>query len=120
MNKNNLISESCFDNLNIMLIGDVILDHYLIGKVDRISPEAPVPVVLHESEDFRLGGAANVALNIKALGATPFLFSAMGSSYSLCLFCMSSLLLFAILLCGSFQAPIGVPDEFHEGPFRLP
>lgn len=61
-----------------MIIGDVILDHYLIGKVERISPEAPVPVVLHESEDYRLGGAANVALNIKAMGARPYLISVIG------------------------------------------
>jgi len=70
--------ESCFNNLKVVIIGDVILDHYLIGKVERISPEAPVPVVLHESEDYRLGGAANVALNIKAMGATPYLISVIG------------------------------------------
>lgn len=73
-----LFLESCFDDLNILIIGDVILDHYLVGKVDRISPEAPVPVVLHEEEDYRLGGAANVALNIKAMGATPYLVSLIG------------------------------------------
>lgn len=71
--------ETCFDDLNVLIIGDVILDHYLIGKVDRISPEAPVPVVLHEEEDYRLGGAANVALNIKAMGATPYLVSLVGN-----------------------------------------
>jgi rfaE bifunctional protein kinase chain/domain len=71
--------ETCFDNLKILVIGDVILDHYLIGKVDRISPEAPVPVVLHQVEEYRLGGAANVALNIKAMGATPYLLSLIGT-----------------------------------------
>jgi rfaE bifunctional protein kinase chain/domain len=71
--------ETCFDDLKILVIGDVILDHYLIGKVDRISPEAPVPVVLHQVEEYRLGGAANVALNIKAMGATPYLLSLVGT-----------------------------------------
>lgn len=67
-----------FENLNVLIVGDVMIDRYLIGKVSRISPEAPVPVVdLVRSED-RLGGAANVALNIKALGATPWLFSVIG------------------------------------------
>lgn len=71
--------ETCFNDLKILVIGDVILDHYLIGKVDRISPEAPVPVVLHQVEEYRLGGAANVALNIKAMGATPYLLSLVGT-----------------------------------------
>jgi rfaE bifunctional protein kinase chain/domain len=74
-----LLLETCFDDLKILVIGDVILDHYLIGKVDRISPEAPVPVVLHQVEEYRLGGAANVALNIKAMGATPYLLSLVGT-----------------------------------------
>ncbi|CAA6806806.1 MAG: ADP-heptose synthase (EC / D-glycero-beta-D-manno-heptose 7-phosphate kinase [uncultured Aureispira sp.] len=74
-----LFLETCFDDLKILIIGDVILDHYLIGKVDRISPEAPVPVVLHQVEEYRLGGAANVALNIQAMGATPYLLSLVGA-----------------------------------------
>jgi D-beta-D-heptose 7-phosphate kinase/D-beta-D-heptose 1-phosphate adenosyltransferase len=52
----------------VLVIGDLMLDHFLIGQVDRISPEAPVPVVRFETEEFRLGGAANVANNITALG----------------------------------------------------
>jgi len=67
-----------FSQLNIVVIGDVMIDRYLSGKVDRISPEAPVPVVHLRSEDNRLGGAANVALNIQAMGATPYLFSVIG------------------------------------------
>lgn len=55
-----------------------MIDRYLTGKVERISPEAPVPVVRMEDREDRLGGAANVALNIKALGATPFLCSVIG------------------------------------------
>lgn len=72
------IADNYFDSLNILVVGDVILDHYLIGKVERISPEAPVPVVLHEEERYSLGGAANVALNIQAMGATPHLLSIVG------------------------------------------
>jgi rfaE bifunctional protein kinase chain/domain len=68
-----------FQNINALIIGDVMIDHYTYGKVQRISPEAPVPVVEYQKQDFRLGGAANVALNIQALGATPYLFSVIGS-----------------------------------------
>jgi len=56
----------------------VMVDRYLMGSVSRISPEAPVPVVLHQRTDDRLGGAANVALNIRALGAVPILCSIVG------------------------------------------
>jgi rfaE bifunctional protein kinase chain/domain len=51
------------------VIGDVMLDHFIVGRVDRISPEAPVPVVRYTGEEYRLGGAANVAHNLHALGA---------------------------------------------------
>ncbi len=67
-----------FEQLNILIIGDVMIDRYLTGKIDRISPEAPVPVVHLNKEENRLGGAANVALNIQAMGAQPYLFSAIG------------------------------------------
>ncbi len=67
-----------FESLSILIIGDVMVDRYLNGRVDRISPEAPVPVVAFQSEDNRLGGAANVALNIRALGARPLLCSIIG------------------------------------------
>ena len=52
----------------VLVIGDLMVDHFLIGNVDRISPEAPVPVVRFQNEEFRLGGACNVANNISALG----------------------------------------------------
>lgn len=68
-----------FNNLNILIIGDVMIDRYLTGVINRISPEAPVPVVHIQSEENRLGGAANVALNIKALGANPILLSLIGN-----------------------------------------
>lgn len=67
-----------FENQHILIVGDVMLDRYLTGTVSRISPEAPVPVVLQRATDDRLGGAANVALNIRALGATPILCSVVG------------------------------------------
>lgn len=57
-----------FDHTHIMIVGDVMLDRYLYGAVSRISPEAPVPVLDYEGTDNRLGGAANVALNIIAMG----------------------------------------------------
>ena len=67
-----------FKKLNVLIVGDVMIDRYLHGKVNRISPEAPVPVVELQKQEDRLGGAANVALNIKALGATPYLYSVVG------------------------------------------
>ena len=68
-----------FNDLNILIIGDVMIDTYFWGSVDRISPEAPVPVVLVTKKENRLGGAANVALNIQALGATPIICSVIGA-----------------------------------------
>lgn len=68
-----------FDRLNILIIGDVMIDAYIWGKVERISPEAPVPIVSVNKRTNRLGGAANVALNIKALGANPILCSIIGN-----------------------------------------
>lgn len=67
-----------FDKLKVLIIGDVMLDRYLTGKIERISPEAPVPVVHLQEEENRLGGAANVALNVAALGAVPYLCSIIG------------------------------------------
>lgn len=70
-----------FNNLNVLIIGDVMIDSYLWGKVNRISPEAPVPIVAVTKKEKRLGGAANVALNIQALGANPILCSVIGVDY---------------------------------------
>jgi len=67
-----------FDKLKVVIIGDVMVDTYLWGRVERISPEAPVPIVAVDKRSSRLGGAANVALNVKALGATPILCSVIG------------------------------------------
>jgi D-beta-D-heptose 7-phosphate kinase/D-beta-D-heptose 1-phosphate adenosyltransferase len=56
-------------DLTVLVVGDVMLDHFVVGSVDRISPEAPVPVVRFAREEYRLGGAANVAANLRALGS---------------------------------------------------
>lgn len=74
---NNILKE--FKNKNILVLGDIMLDHYIWGKVDRISPEAPVPVLDVQKEEYRLGGAANVALNLKALGADAILCGVIGN-----------------------------------------
>lgn len=68
-----------FRNKKILVIGDVMVDAYLHGNVDRISPEAPVPVVAIEKKEERLGGAANVAMNLKELDAAPILCSVIGN-----------------------------------------
>ena len=60
-----------FSGMRVMIIGDVMIDAYTEGVVERMSPEAPVPVLDVRKRYNRLGGAANVALNIKALGAEP-------------------------------------------------
>jgi len=67
-----------FNDKKILIIGDLILDTYLIGDVNRISPEAPVPIVDITKKNNKLGGAANVALNIKKLGSTPIVCSVIG------------------------------------------
>ncbi|MDQ3395466.1 MAG: bifunctional ADP-heptose synthase [Bacteroidota bacterium] len=67
-----------FKGLKVLIVGDVMVDSYIWGKVERISPEAPVPVVLIDKREKRLGGAGNVALNVQAMGATPMLCSVVG------------------------------------------
>jgi D-beta-D-heptose 7-phosphate kinase/D-beta-D-heptose 1-phosphate adenosyltransferase len=62
----------------VAVVGDVMLDHFLIGRVERISPEAPVPVVMFDREEYRLGGAANVAHNIAAMGGRASLVGLVG------------------------------------------
>ncbi len=68
-----------FGNIRAMVIGDAMVDTYLWGVVDRISPEAPIPIVTVSRQEDRLGGAANVSLNLQALGATPVLVSTIGN-----------------------------------------
>ena len=64
---------------SVLVVGDLMLDHFVIGRVDRISPEAPVPVVQFDHESFRLGGAANVANNLAALGGKVEMAGVVGS-----------------------------------------
>ena len=64
---------------NILVVGDVMIDAYMWGKVDRISPEAPVPIISIKSHEERLGGAANVGLNVKAMGANALMCAVIGN-----------------------------------------
>ncbi|HTX88772.1 MAG TPA: bifunctional ADP-heptose synthase [Bacteroidales bacterium] len=68
-----------FNRLSILIIGDVMVDSYLWGKVERISPEAPIPIVALKKRENRMGGAANVAMNIRSMGARPVLCSVIGT-----------------------------------------
>jgi len=68
-----------FIGKRILVIGDVMIDSYLRGKVNRVSPEAPVPIVSLDKEEDRLGGAANVAINLVSMGANPILCSVVGN-----------------------------------------
>ena len=68
-----------FKGKRILVIGDVMLDAYILGKVTRVSPEAPVPVVALDKKENRIGGAGNVALNLKNLGASPIIASVIGT-----------------------------------------
>ena len=70
-----------FKDKQVLIIGDAMIDAYMWGNIHRMSPEAPVPVVDIEKRESRLGGAANVALNIQSLGAKPVLFSAIGTDH---------------------------------------
>lgn len=75
--KNNLD----FTNCKVLIVGDIMLDKYYFGKVERISPEAPVPVVNIKKEETRLGGASNVAHNISSLGGQVLLYGAIGHDF---------------------------------------
>ncbi|MCC6289390.1 MAG: carbohydrate kinase [Chitinophagaceae bacterium] len=68
-----------FSNIKVGIVGDVMLDSYMWGRVDRISPEAPVPVVAINKKELRIGGAGNVALNICALNAKASIISVTGN-----------------------------------------
>ena len=68
-----------FKSKTILVIGDVMIDSYMWGNVSRISPEAPVPIVAVNNRESRVGGAANVALNIKGMGAVPIICSVIGN-----------------------------------------
>ncbi len=78
------ISRICdvWQGKRVLVLGDVMLDHYLWGSVERISPEAPVPIVEIREETYLLGGAANVALNLKKLGCFPLVCGVVGDDRS--------------------------------------
>lgn len=67
-----------FSSIKVLVVGDVMLDTYMWGNVDRISPEAPVPIVALRQKEYRIGGAGNVALNVAALGAQVSILSVIG------------------------------------------
>ncbi len=67
-----------FNRIKVAVLGDVMLDTYMWGHVERISPEAPVPIVSVDNKEYRIGGAGNVALNVSSLGAEVFILSVMG------------------------------------------
>jgi D-beta-D-heptose 7-phosphate kinase/D-beta-D-heptose 1-phosphate adenosyltransferase len=69
LKKNLILQKKNLNKINILCIGDLIIDKYVYGRIDRISPEAPIPIFLKEKEEYRIGGAGNVAENILALGA---------------------------------------------------
>src|SRR5688572_649598 len=76
----NLISG--FGGKRVIVLGDIMLDQFIWGKVRRVSPEAPVPVVEVANETHMLGGAGNVAANIRALGGDPILIGVIGRDYA--------------------------------------
>ena len=65
-----------------LVIGDIMLDHYIIGDVKRLSPEAPVPIVNVDDNVYKIGGAGNVALNLSGLGINTFIVGEIGNDYS--------------------------------------
>lgn len=68
-----------FEKFKVLIVGDAMIDAYMWGNINRQSPEAPIPIVDITKHEKRLGGAANVAINIKALGAEPILCSVIGN-----------------------------------------
>lgn len=83
MNKSSLSSQiDKFRGKKVVVVGDIMLDHFIYGDVDRISPEAPVPVVAFQKEKFVPGGAANIAANIAALGGVPLMVGMVGHDAS--------------------------------------
>ena len=77
---------SGFISKKVLVVGDAMIDAYMWGEINRMSPEAPVPVVEVKKHENRLGGAANVALNLQSLGATPILCSVIGNDSQSILF----------------------------------
>jgi len=70
-----------FRNKKILVIGDLMLDRYVYGEMNRLSPEAPVPIITFKNEEFKIGGAGNVASNVSSLGGKTYFFSFIGRDY---------------------------------------
>jgi D-beta-D-heptose 7-phosphate kinase / D-beta-D-heptose 1-phosphate adenosyltransferase len=119
-----------FSGVKVLVIGDLILDQYIWGKVDRISPEAPIPVVKVESRSFRLGGAANVAANLTGLGCKVFLVGVHGTDPSgrilqnilkekkldgSCVFCEAVPTITKIRVVGGHQQLLRIDEEKTDG-----
>ena len=68
-----------FNSKRVLIVGDAMIDAYMWGKIEKMSPEAPVPIVKIDKQEIRLGGSANCALNIKSLGAIPILCRVVGN-----------------------------------------
>lgn len=85
MNKRNLhinIDRKKINACRILCIGDIMLDHYIFGRIERFSPEAPIPVLLYENEKYNLGGVGNVAKNLCDIGANCILLSLIGTDFN--------------------------------------
>ncbi len=87
-----------FQKVRVLVIGDLVADHYLFGQTERVSREAPVLVVRHEHEEVRMGGAANVVANVRALGAQATAIGVLGTD------AMGKALKAAMLSCGAKMA----------------
>lgn len=96
----------------VLVVGDVMLDHFLFGRVARLSPEAPVPVVEYDHDEYRPGGAANVAMNLAALGATVSLAGVVGDD-------ASAERLRHLLQCGGVEAAGLVTDPARPTTRKL-
>lgn len=80
MNKEGLVAYiENFKNFKVLVVGDVFLDHYIFGKVERLNPEAPVPILHAQKETLMTGGAGNVAKNLASLGGSTILVGVIGS-----------------------------------------
>src|SRR5438552_17023036 len=96
-------------HVRILVVGDVMLDHFIWGSVGRISPEAPVPVVDFERENFMPGGAANVARNLAALNAPAELFGIVGRDSAA--YRVKTLLAEQCIGCGGLKGTVTRPTS---------
>jgi D-glycero-beta-D-manno-heptose-7-phosphate kinase len=102
-----------FRNVRVLVIGDMVADHYLFGQTERVSREAPVLVVRHEHEEVRMGGAANVVANVRALGAQATAIGVLGVD------AMGKSLKAALLACGAKVACVESRSLTTESKMRV-